>query len=457
MIGVPGTAQRLFGALREEGISVILISQGSSEHSICCAIPQEQARAGGGRRAPRLRARARRTARSRTSTSIPDLQRSSPSSATAWRARRASRRRCSTRSARAGVNVRAIAQGASERNISVGDRRRAARRARCARCTPASTCRRTRISIGVIGPGTVGGVLLDQLASQTRAAARAVPARPARARHHRLASACCCPITADPLAAGARRSKARRRPPTSTRFVEHVRRRPPAAHGAHRLHRERRGGASTIRDWLGGRHPRRDAEQEGEQRGRSRSTGTLQRGAPRTAASHYLYEATVGAGLPVVQTLRDLRETGDEIRASRASSPARSPTCSTSTTAAQPFSEHRARRAAARLHRAGSARRPLGHGRGAQAHHPRPRDGPAARARGRQGREPGAGRPRRGLDRGIHGAAAAATTPPCAERLEAARARGKVLRYVGAARRPTGEATVGLVELDTRTRSPTSP
>ena len=35
--------------------------------------------------------------------------------------------------------------------------------------------------------------------------------------------------------------------------------------------------------------------------------------ARRTGGSHYLYEATVGAGLPVVQTLRDLRETGDEI------------------------------------------------------------------------------------------------------------------------------------------------
>src|SRR5205823_5806934 len=43
MIGVPGTAQRLFGALREDGISVILISQGSSEHSICFAIPQVEA------------------------------------------------------------------------------------------------------------------------------------------------------------------------------------------------------------------------------------------------------------------------------------------------------------------------------------------------------------------------------------------------------------------------------
>jgi aspartokinase/homoserine dehydrogenase 1 len=38
------------------------------------------------------------------------------------------------------------------------------------------------------------------------------------------------------------------------------------------------------------------------------------REARRVAGSHYLYEATVGAGLPVIQTLRDLRETGDEIR-----------------------------------------------------------------------------------------------------------------------------------------------
>jgi aspartokinase/homoserine dehydrogenase 1 len=33
----------------------------------------------------------------------------------------------------------------------------------------------------------------------------------------------------------------------------------------------------------------------------------------RAAGTHYLYEATVGAGLPIIQTLRDLRETGDEI------------------------------------------------------------------------------------------------------------------------------------------------
>ena len=37
------------------------------------------------------------------------------------------------------------------------------------------------------------------------------------------------------------------------------------------------------------------------------------REARRVSRAHYLYEATVGAGLPVIQTLRDLRETGDDV------------------------------------------------------------------------------------------------------------------------------------------------
>jgi aspartokinase/homoserine dehydrogenase 1 len=35
--------------------------------------------------------------------------------------------------------------------------------------------------------------------------------------------------------------------------------------------------------------------------------------AGRAAGTRYLYEATVGAGLPIIQTLRDLRDTGDVI------------------------------------------------------------------------------------------------------------------------------------------------
>ena len=39
MLGVPGIAARTFGTLQREGISVSLISQASSEHSICFSVP----------------------------------------------------------------------------------------------------------------------------------------------------------------------------------------------------------------------------------------------------------------------------------------------------------------------------------------------------------------------------------------------------------------------------------
>jgi aspartokinase/homoserine dehydrogenase 1 len=43
MLGVPGIAARTFGALHKKGISVSLISQASSEHSICAGVPGQQA------------------------------------------------------------------------------------------------------------------------------------------------------------------------------------------------------------------------------------------------------------------------------------------------------------------------------------------------------------------------------------------------------------------------------
>ncbi len=42
MVGVPGIAERVFGALAHEGISVTMISQSSSEASICLAVPDAQ-------------------------------------------------------------------------------------------------------------------------------------------------------------------------------------------------------------------------------------------------------------------------------------------------------------------------------------------------------------------------------------------------------------------------------
>lgn len=45
MIGVPGFAKRVFATLHDEGINVILISQGASEHSICVAVDNQNAKA----------------------------------------------------------------------------------------------------------------------------------------------------------------------------------------------------------------------------------------------------------------------------------------------------------------------------------------------------------------------------------------------------------------------------
>ena len=61
--------------------------------------------------------------------------------------------------------------------------------------------------------------------------------------------------------------------------------------------------------------------------------------AARAAGTHYLYEATVGAGLPVIQTLRDLRETGDDITHDRGHLLRYAwRICSTCSTAREPFS-----------------------------------------------------------------------------------------------------------------------
>ena len=43
MIGIPGFSKRLFEALSNEKINVILITQSSSEHSICVAVEDSNA------------------------------------------------------------------------------------------------------------------------------------------------------------------------------------------------------------------------------------------------------------------------------------------------------------------------------------------------------------------------------------------------------------------------------
>lgn len=306
MIGVPGTAHRLFGALREAGISVILISQGSSEHSICCAIPQEQAE----RAASAVRHAFERELKEGQIQDVdvaPDLailavvgdgMAGTPGVAA----------KVFNALGSASVNIRAIAQGASERNISVVvDGKHATRALRAVHAglylSPHT------ISIGVIGPGTVGRVLLNQLASQSerlKSEARIdFRVRGILASKRMLLADSGVDLErwkdqfeADAVAAD------------FGRFMDHVR----VDYLPHTVIIDCTASAEIARrypEWLAaGIHiitPNKKANSADLPFYR-----TL-RDARRAGHAHYLYETTVGAGLPVVQTLRDLRETGDEI------------------------------------------------------------------------------------------------------------------------------------------------
>src|SRR5438067_5299499 len=306
MIGVPGTAHRLFGALREAGISVILISQGSSEHSICCAIPQEQAE----RAASVVRRAFERELQEGQIQNVdvdPDLailavvgdgMAGTPGVAAKVFAALGT----------SGVNVRAIAQGASERNISVAVEGRSATRALRAVHAGLYLSPHT-LSIGVIGPGAVGRVLLEQLASQIerlhRQCSLDLRVRGVIGSQRML-------LAAPGVAVGEWRARYRDSGTAAdvTRFVEHVR----VDYLPHTVLVDCTASAAIAgryADWLAaGIHivtPNKKANSADLAYHRR-----LQE-ARRAGAAHYLYEATVGAGLPVIHTLRDLRETGDEI------------------------------------------------------------------------------------------------------------------------------------------------
>jgi aspartokinase/homoserine dehydrogenase 1 len=305
MIGVPGTAHRLFGALREEGISVILISQGSSEHSICCAIPGVEAE-----RAARVVAAA--FDREIKEGQIQSIQVDRELAILAvvgdgMAGLPGISGKVFNALGSAGVNVHAIAQGASERNISVvvdgKDATRALRAVHSGFYLSPHT-----VSIGLIGPGTVGKVLLEQIASES---ARLNDSKlDLRVRGILSSKKMLLSEQGVDLANWKASLDGSKTPADIARFVEHLH----VDHLPHTVIIDCTADESVAKhyaDWLrAGIHvvtPNKKA-----------NSGPLAyyeslKEARKAGGSSYLYEATVGAGLPVIQTLRDLRETGDKI------------------------------------------------------------------------------------------------------------------------------------------------
>lgn len=305
MIGVPGTAQRLFGALREHGISVALISQGSSEHSICFALAERDADRAAAVVRGAFEGELRQGQIQRVDVTrdcsilaiVGDGMAGTPGIAA----------KLFNALGSSGVNVRAIAQGSSERNISVViDAKQTARALGSVHAgfylSPHT------ISIGLIGPGTVGSAFLDQLGSQMDRLTRDFRLD-LRLRGLLTSRAM---VLADPALpiAGWRESLKGAPAPDLPQFVRHV----DAAHLPHTVIVDCSASAEVARhypEWLAaGIHVVTPNKQAGSA---DLAFYRSLHEARRTGGSRFMYEATVGAGLPIIQTVRDLRETGDQV------------------------------------------------------------------------------------------------------------------------------------------------
>ena len=306
MIGVPGTADRLFAALKEAGVSVTLISQASSEHSICIAVPDDLAE-----RAQNVIGEAFADELDGGQIQSVDLTRGQSIVAVVgdgMAGHPGVAARFFANLGRAGINVRAIAQGSSERNISAvidtDDVTRALRAVHSGFYLSAKT-----ISIGIIGAGVVGGTLLDQLHQQA----------------DRLHNKFNLDLRVRAIARSSRMLLGDRRidladwrkavdnseqPVDFEAFEAHV-------HADHLPHAviidctADEGVAQRYAGWLeNGIHvitPNKKAFSSSQAYYASLSDSASKSG------THYLYETTVGAALPIIKTIRDLVDTGDRI------------------------------------------------------------------------------------------------------------------------------------------------
>ncbi|KAF1707960.1 bifunctional aspartate kinase/homoserine dehydrogenase I [Pseudoxanthomonas sacheonensis] len=305
LIGVPGTAERVFAALRDARVSVVMISQGSSEHSICCVV----------RSAESLRAQAALLNAFAHELNIGQIQRVQLTEGVSVLAavgdgmagQPGVAARLFESLGRARVNILAIAQGSSERNISVAidsaDATKALRAAHAGFWLSPQT-----FAIGVIGPGNVGAALLDQLrAAQPQLLGKANLDLRLRA----IASSTKMLLDGRGIGGDWRASFAADSEALDLdRFTAHL----TGSHLPHLVIVDCSASplvADRYADWLAaGIHVVTPNKQAGA--GPSARYDAIREAAAASGA-RFRYEATVGAGLPVISTLRDLIDTGDAV------------------------------------------------------------------------------------------------------------------------------------------------
>ncbi|MCM2278862.1 MAG: bifunctional aspartate kinase/homoserine dehydrogenase I [Oligoflexia bacterium] len=308
MMGVPGVAERLFGALRSAGISVVMISQASSEHSICLAIPEAQADAARKALEQAFYAEIDQgliqeigfTRGCGILAAVGDTMARHPGVAGRFFASLG----------RAGINVRAIAQGSSERNISAvidsAEATRALRAAHAGFFLSSQT-----LSVGLVGTGLIGSAFLKQLERQLEWLRRE---RRIDIRVRAVMNSTKLLVEDRAIALGEWKDRLQTQGVAAdpARFAAHVR----DSHIPHAVIID-----ATASADIAGRYP------EWLDQGIHVITPNKRANAAPLAAyrelhsrararqRQFLYSTNVGAGLPLLQTLRELHQTGDRILA----------------------------------------------------------------------------------------------------------------------------------------------
>jgi aspartokinase/homoserine dehydrogenase 1 len=307
MIGVPGTADRLFAALKTAGVSVTLISQASSEHSICIAVPQDLAE-----RAKQVVSEAfadELVSGQIQSVDVTDAQSIVAVVGDGMAGTPGVAGRFFGTMGRAGINIRAIAQGSSERNISaVVDTAESVRALRAAHAGFYLSSK--TISIGLIGTGKVGGTLLQQLEKQ---AARLGEVFDLDLRVRAIARS-------KSMLLGDRRIDLKnwqqeyddsQQDLDLEVFEQHVN----PEHLPHAVIIDCTAEESVAERYAGwlerGIHVITPNKKAGSG---PYDDYSVIREKGRHGGSHFFYETTVGAALPIISTLQELIDTGDEVR-----------------------------------------------------------------------------------------------------------------------------------------------
>jgi aspartokinase/homoserine dehydrogenase 1 len=325
MVGVAGFSSRLFGALARRGINIILITQSSSEYSICFAVLPPDAPAAlkaiGDEFYREISSAAIESPVSEEGLSIiavvgAGMKRNSGISGRLFHAL-----------GRNGVNVVAIAQGSSELNISAVVARQDEAKALNAvhEAFFLSTVR--SVNLFLVGLGLIGGTLADQIARQKEILAaehkiRVNLAGAANSSRMIFNSAGLDPEKLRPLLSGAegrpaedrsaedRSAEDRTESYSLSAFIGRMKAMnlPNTAFcDCTASDQVSAAYASIIRSSIPIVTPNKRANSGDLAYYRDLTGYSRERGIP------YLYETTVCAGLPVISTLRDLHLSGDRV------------------------------------------------------------------------------------------------------------------------------------------------